>query len=254
MIKYFQKLKAKKGFTLVELIVVIAIIGVLAAILIPTMLGYVTQSKVTSANSTAASIKNEVDAVLTNLDTVDKGMKKGEKYAVIAIENNGGTWKAQLSLPQGGTITDIFNDSTGTNAGWNTTLVTLTATDTKGSSNHVTALAADIKELFPEIKTGAVQVYLKGGKCMGVQYVNGGIKMLSDGALGKATWGTTGNTEWPSGCAWANQTAGIAASGDIIGTAPVIPLAEYTANNTNGIIQNTSDSSLTTGGSQGQGT
>lgn len=32
MIKKLQKLKAKKGFTLVELIVVIAIIGVLAAI------------------------------------------------------------------------------------------------------------------------------------------------------------------------------------------------------------------------------
>lgn len=74
MIKKLQKLKAKKGFTLVELIVVIAIIGVLAAILVPTMLGYVENSRITSADQIAKTIKDAAQVAATEMDTQGMGL------------------------------------------------------------------------------------------------------------------------------------------------------------------------------------
>ncbi|MBR3759874.1 MAG: prepilin-type N-terminal cleavage/methylation domain-containing protein [Ruminococcus sp.] len=76
----------KKGFTLIELIVVIAIIGVLAAILIPALLGYVKKSKVTAANSSASSLYSAINTVLTELD--EEGVDTGS-YKSITYSKNG---------------------------------------------------------------------------------------------------------------------------------------------------------------------
>ena len=64
-----MKTTKAKGFTLIELIVVIAIIGVLAAILVPTMLGYVTKSRCSSANANAKSFFNAINSSLVDLDS-----------------------------------------------------------------------------------------------------------------------------------------------------------------------------------------
>ena len=59
-------MNAQKGFTLIELMIVVAIIGILAAIAIPQYQNYVTKSQVTRAIGELGSYKTLVDLCLTD--------------------------------------------------------------------------------------------------------------------------------------------------------------------------------------------
>lgn len=62
--------KKKKGFTLIELMAVIAIIAILAAVLVPTVSGYITRSKKTAL---ITQVRNVVNAVEVYNSTATSG-------------------------------------------------------------------------------------------------------------------------------------------------------------------------------------
>lgn len=58
----FKKLKDKKGFTLVELIVVLVILAILAALLVPALTGYIDKAR---KESVVAETRSAVMAAQT---------------------------------------------------------------------------------------------------------------------------------------------------------------------------------------------
>ena len=75
-----QNRKNKKGFTLVELIVVIAIIGILAAVLIPTFSGAIDSANRGAAESAASSLKTAYLALTTDPEKGDSVTVSNSTY------------------------------------------------------------------------------------------------------------------------------------------------------------------------------
>lgn len=197
MIKKLQKLKAKKGFTLVELIVVIAIIGVLAAILVPTMLGYVENSRITSADQIAKTIKDAAQVAATEMDTQGMGLATAK---VVAL----GTYTPAANNNPATIVFSTASDQAANHEG-----VIGAAANYKGQqtaqapAKHATKLSKSLVTLLTEQKKGLTFL---------IVYENGTVTQVYSSE--DATLTTTGAISWTS--------AGKDSSGNIIGTNPKI--------------------------------
>ena len=98
-----QKLTNQKGFTLIELMIVVAIIGILAAIAIPNFMNYQCKAKQSEAKSALGDIRTMQEAYFAEhdgfgtLDNVGWSINTTEARYSYTMNTTGATFVAEAS-------------------------------------------------------------------------------------------------------------------------------------------------------------
>lgn len=121
--------KMQQGFTLIELMIVVAIIGILAAVAIPAYQDYTIRARVTEGMGMAASAKSAVSEFRISQNrwpsnNVTAGFQGTMGIANVKSVNNGGSGRITVtfSTPVANNSTIIFQGSwTGNSVTWTCT-------------------------------------------------------------------------------------------------------------------------------------
>ena len=105
-----MKMKLKKGFTLVEIMIVVAIIAILAAIAIPNFVKYRKESQQATCEQTRAQI---VTAAENWASKPDHASATTVSMTDLAPTDGSGYFKNEPKCPSGGTYTIKKNETSG---------------------------------------------------------------------------------------------------------------------------------------------
>lgn len=118
----------QKGFTLIELMIVVAIIGILAAIALPAYQDYTARSQMSEAMTLASGAKGAVTETYSNVGTWPSNNASAGLAAATAIT---GKYVAQVDVSQGPIVATM--KGTGVAAGIASATLTLSPITHSGS-------------------------------------------------------------------------------------------------------------------------